>query len=115
MTDLNPIDELVLMMVASSDRRASGLEITGRLKKQFKHAVSLGTVLTALKKLECKGVLASKFGKATTRRNKKRARFYTSLKDLDDVIIGAEQIWYTELGDYVEQILEHSFKDNEKK
>jgi PadR family transcriptional regulator len=76
-TKLGEFEELVLLTVAVLQDEAYGVEIKRELEKRLKERLSVGSVQSALKRLEEKGFLKSAFGEATQKRGGKRKRIYT--------------------------------------
>jgi DNA-binding PadR family transcriptional regulator len=77
-TKLGEFEELVLLTVASLQRNAYGVEIKRELEDRIKEKLSVGSIQSALKRMEEKGFLTSEFGEATLKRGGKRKRIYTT-------------------------------------
>lgn len=77
-TKLGEFEELVLLTVAALQADAYGVEIKRELEERLKERLSVGSVQSALKRMEEKGFLTSEFGEATQRRGGKRKRIYTA-------------------------------------
>jgi PadR family transcriptional regulator PadR len=77
-TKLGEFEELVLLTVAALQQDAYGVEIKRELEERLKHKLSVGSIQSALKRMEEKGFLISKFGEATMKRGGKRKRIYTT-------------------------------------
>ncbi|MEJ0054979.1 MAG: helix-turn-helix transcriptional regulator [Bacteroidota bacterium] len=77
-TKLGEFEELVLLAVASLQREAYGVEIKRELEERLKEKLSVGSIQSALKRMEEKGFLTSVFGDATQKRGGKRKRIYTT-------------------------------------
>jgi PadR family transcriptional regulator PadR len=77
-TQLGEFEELVLLTVASLQAEAYGVEIKRELETRLKTNLSVGSIQSALKRMEEKGFLTSEFGKATERRGGKRKRIYST-------------------------------------
>jgi len=75
-TKLGEFEELVLLTVIVLGEEAYGVEIKRELGQRLKESVSVGSVQSALKRLEEKGFLNSVFGEATQKRGGKRKRIY---------------------------------------
>ena len=77
-TKLGEFEELVLLTVASLQEDAYGVEIKRELEERLKEKLSVGSIQSALKRMEEKGFLTSQFGEATQKRGGKRKRIYTA-------------------------------------
>src|SRR3954468_5895544 len=77
-TKLGEFEELVLLTVAGLQEDAYGVEIKRELEKRLKENLSVGSIQSALKRMEEKGFLTSEFGEATRKRGGKRKRIYTA-------------------------------------
>lgn len=77
-TKLGEFEELVLLTVASLQKDAYGVEIKRELESRLKENLSVGSIQSALKRMEEKGFLTSEFGAATQKRGGKRKRIYTT-------------------------------------
>lgn len=77
-TKLGEFEELVLLTVASLQNEAYGVEIKRELEGRLKEKLSVGSIQSALKRMEDKGFLTSEFGEATQKRGGKRKRIYTA-------------------------------------
>jgi PadR family transcriptional regulator, regulatory protein PadR len=77
-TKLGEFEELVLLAVAALQRDAYGVEIKRELEERLKEKLSVGSIHSALKRMEEKGFLTSEFGEATLKRGGKRKRIYTA-------------------------------------
>jgi PadR family transcriptional regulator, regulatory protein PadR len=77
-TKLGEFEELVLLTVASLQNEAYGVEIKRELERRLKERLSVGSIQSALKRMEQKGFLTSEFGEATQKRGGKRKRIYTA-------------------------------------
>ena len=75
-TKLGEFEELVLLTVAALQSEAYGVEIKRELESRLKHKLSVGSIQSALKRMEEKGFLTSEFGEATQKRGGKRKRIY---------------------------------------
>lgn len=75
-TKLGEFEELVLLTVAALQSEAYGVEIKRELEARLKHKLSVGSIQSALKRMEEKGFLTSEFGEATQKRGGKRKRIY---------------------------------------
>jgi PadR family transcriptional regulator PadR len=94
-TRLGEFEELVLLTVAALQKEAYGVEIKRELEDRLQENLSVGSIQSALKRMEEKGFLTSEFGEATLKRGGKRKRIYTAttyahkiLADLKDVRAG---------------------------
>lgn len=77
-TKLGEFEELVLLAVAALQQEAYGVEIKRELELRLKEKLSVGSIQSALKRMEEKGFLTSEFGEATQRRGGKRKRIYST-------------------------------------
>lgn len=77
-TKLGEFEELVLLTVASLQQEAYGVEIKRELEDRLRERLSVGSIQSALKRMEEKGFLTSEFGEATQKRGGKRKRIYTA-------------------------------------
>ena len=73
-TKLGEFEELVLLAVAALRQDAYGVEIKRELETRLKEKLSVGSIQSALKRMEEKGFLTSEFGEATLKRGGKRKR-----------------------------------------
>jgi len=96
-TKLGEFEELVLMTVVVLQADAYGVEIKRELEHRLNHTLSVGSIQSALKRMEEKGFLTSEFGEATQKRGGKRKRIYEAtpyaqkvLQDLKDI---RSQLW----------------------
>jgi DNA-binding PadR family transcriptional regulator len=77
-TKLGEFEELVLLTVAALQQEAYGVEIKRELEERLKEKLSVGSIQSALKRMEEKGFLTSEFGEATLKRGGKRKRIYAT-------------------------------------
>ena len=91
-TKLGEFEELVLLTVAALQEDAYGVEIKRELEERLKEKLSVGSIQSALKRMEEKGFLTSAFGEATQKRGGKRKRIYSAtsyahrvLKEMKDI------------------------------
>ena len=77
-TKLGEFEELVLLTVAALQKEAYGVEIKRELESRLKTRLSVGSIQSALKRMEEKGFLTSEFGEATMKRGGKRKRIYAT-------------------------------------
>jgi PadR family transcriptional regulator, regulatory protein PadR len=77
-TKLGEFEELVLLTVAALQAEAYGVEIKRELEHRLKEKLSVGSIQSALKRMEEKGFLTSQWGEATLKRGGKRKRIYTT-------------------------------------
>lgn len=76
-TKLGEFEELVLLTVLVLEEDAYGVEIKRELEERLSESLSVGSIQSALKRLEEKGYLDSEFGEATQKRGGKRKRIYS--------------------------------------
>jgi DNA-binding PadR family transcriptional regulator len=91
-TKLGEFEELVLLTVASLQGEAYGVEIKRELESRLKHSLSVGSIQSALKRMEDKGFLTSEFGEATQKRGGKRKRIYTTTSYASKVLAEMKEI-----------------------
>ncbi|WP_421977473.1 PadR family transcriptional regulator [Roseivirga seohaensis] len=96
-TKLGEFEELVLMTVVVLQAEAYGVEIKRELEDRLKEKLSVGSIQSALKRMEEKGFLISEFGEATQKRGGKRKRIYSAtpyahrvLEEMKDI---RTQLW----------------------
>ncbi len=77
-TRLGEFQELILMTVIVLKEKAYGNEIQRELEERLNERLSVGAIQTALKRMEEKGFLTSKWGEATQKRGGKRKRIYSA-------------------------------------
>lgn len=77
-TKLGEFEELVLLTVAVLQEDAYGVKIKSELEARLNEKLSVGSIQSALKRMEEKGHLTSKFGEATQKRGGKRKRIYST-------------------------------------
>ena len=94
-TKLGEFEELVLLAVAALQEDAYGVEIKRELEDRLKEKLSVGSIQSALKRMEEKGFLTSAFGEATQKRGGKRKRIYSAtsyahriLKEMKEIRAG---------------------------
>ena len=74
---LGEFEELVLLVVAGLDGKAYGVIIQENLTEKLAKSFNISAVHVALKRLEDKGFVKSKFGGITDERGGRRKKFYT--------------------------------------
>lgn len=77
-TKLGEFEELVLLTVIVLQEEAYGVQIKKELEERLNEKLSVGSIQSALKRMEEKGFLSSEFGEATPQRGGKRKRIYTA-------------------------------------
>ncbi|MEO1451494.1 MAG: helix-turn-helix transcriptional regulator [Bacteroidota bacterium] len=77
-TKLGEFEELVLLTVIVLQDGAYGVAIKKELEDRMDTSLSVGSVQSALKRMEEKGFLTSEFGEATKKRGGRRKRIYTA-------------------------------------
>lgn len=77
-TKLGEFEEMVLLTVILLKEEAYGVEIKRELESRLKERLSVGSIQSALKRMEEKGFLESALGEATQKRGGKRKRIYTA-------------------------------------
>ena len=91
-TKLGEFEELVLLAVAALQKEAYGVEIKRELEARLKDKLSVGSIQSALKRMEEKGFLTSEFGEATLKRGGKRKRIYTTTAYAHKVLTEMKEI-----------------------
>ena len=96
-TKLGEFEELVLVTVIVLKEDAYGVEIKRELEVRLKETLSVGSIQSALKRMEEKGFLKSEFGEATAVRGGKRKRIYTAtplaVQTLEEIKEVRTQLW----------------------
>jgi len=96
-TKLGEFEELVLLTVIVLKDEAYGVEIKRELEDRLKETLSVGSIQSALKRMEEKGFLKSEFGEATAVRGGKRKRIYSAtpqaLQVLEEIKEVRAQLW----------------------
>lgn len=91
-TKLGEFEELVLLTVAALQQDAYGVEIKRELEDRLKYRLSVGSIQSALKRMEEKGFLTSQFGEATQKRGGKRKRIYATTSHARKVLEEMKEI-----------------------
>jgi PadR family transcriptional regulator PadR len=73
---LGEFEELVLLVVAALHDEAYGVIILESLEKKLEKSVNISAVHVALKRMEDKGFVKSRFGGITEDRGGRRKKFY---------------------------------------
>ena len=73
---LGEFEELVLLMVAALHDEAYGVSILEGLEEKLEKKVNISAVHVALKRMEDKGFLRSRFGGITEDRGGRRKKYY---------------------------------------
>ncbi len=73
---LGEFEELVLLMVAALHDEAYGVAILEGLEEKVGKKVNISAIHVALKRLEIKGFVNSRFGGITSERGGRRKKFY---------------------------------------
>ncbi len=73
---LGEFEELVLLMVAALHDEAYGVAIMEGLKLKLKKNINISAVHVALKRIENKGFVKSRFGGITGERGGRRKKYY---------------------------------------
>lgn len=94
-TKLGEFEEFVLLTVIVLEEEAYGVAIKKELEKRMEATLSVGSIQSALKRMEEKGFLTSVFGEATKKRGGKRKRIYSAtpyarqvLNEINDIRAG---------------------------
>ena len=106
-TDLGDMEHLVLLAILRLGREAYGIPILDEVCARIGREVSRATVYVALKRLEQKGLVASKLGESTPERGGRAKRYFKlkpsglkALRDSREMFLG---LWR----DY-ESVLDHA-------
>ena len=91
-TKLGEFEELVLLAVAALQQDAYGVEIKRELEQRLRERLSVGSIQSALKRMEEKGFLTSTWGDATQKRGGKRKRIYTTTSYAHKVLAEMKEI-----------------------
>ncbi len=91
-TKLGEFEELVLLTVAALQAEAYGVEIKRELEQRLKQTLSVGSIQSALKRMEEKGFLTSSWGEATQKRGGKRKRIYKTTSHAHKVLAEMREI-----------------------
>ncbi len=73
---LGEFEELVLLTVAAQHDQAYGVSIKLALEEQLHRKVNISAIHVALKRMDEKGFVASRFGGITSDRGGRRKKFY---------------------------------------
>ncbi|MBX2843074.1 MAG: PadR family transcriptional regulator [Flammeovirgaceae bacterium] len=73
---LGEFEELVLLIVAAQHDQSYGVSILEGLEEQLERKVSISAVHVALKRMDEKGFVKSRFGGITKDRGGRRKKFY---------------------------------------
>jgi PadR family transcriptional regulator PadR len=76
-TRIGEFEEVILLLVGILGEEAYAYRIAEEFESQTKRVVSIGAAHSTLTRLEDKGFLDSKMGKATAERGGRRKRIYT--------------------------------------
>lgn len=74
---LGEFEELVLLMVAAFHDKAYGVLILENLEEKLGKKVNISAIHVALKRMENKGFVRSRYGGITSERGGRRKKFYT--------------------------------------
>jgi PadR family transcriptional regulator PadR len=75
---LGEFEELVLLTVAALHDKAYGVAILDALEKDLKKGINISAVHVALRRMENKGFVKSRFGGITEDRGGRRKRYYVA-------------------------------------
>lgn len=81
-----------MLTVAVLQEDAYGVEIKREMETRLKQRLSVGSIQSALKRLEEKGFLKSQLGEATQKRGGKRKRIYTITRYAQKVLAELKDI-----------------------
>jgi PadR family transcriptional regulator, regulatory protein PadR len=91
-TKLGEFEEFVLLTVAALQEEAYGVEIKRELESRLREKLSVGSIQSALKRMEEKGFLTSEFGETTQKRGGKRKRIYKTTSYAHKVLAEIKEI-----------------------
>jgi DNA-binding PadR family transcriptional regulator len=95
--NIGEFEEIVMLTIGVLGENAYGLAIKEHIESRLKRPVSMGALHTGLYRLEEKGYLKSKLGKATSVRGGKPKRFFTvtnaGQRALKKVMEDRQQLW----------------------
>ena len=91
-TKLGEFEEFVLLTVIVLQDEAYGVQIKKELEERMQHSLSVGSIQSALKRMEDKGFLTSEFGEATQKRGGKRKRIYSATPYANKVLAEIKEI-----------------------
>ncbi|MDW7694456.1 helix-turn-helix transcriptional regulator [Flammeovirgaceae bacterium SG7u.111] len=91
-TKLGEFEELVLLTVVVLKEEAYGVAIKQDLEERLNNRLSVGSIQSALKRMEEKGLLTSEFGEATQKRGGKRKRIYSATPYAHKVLIELKEV-----------------------
>lgn len=98
-TKLGEFEELVLLTVIVLQEEAYGVMIKQELEDRMQQQLSVGSIQSALKRMEEKGYLTSSFGEATAKRGGKRKRIYSATPQahriLQEIKAVRAELWAT--------------------
>ena|SRR5258706_10550611 len=94
---LGELEELILLLVALSDKEAYGVLITEELQKQTGRAITISAVHAVLHRVEDKGFVKSRMGGASAERGGRRKRLFnitaSGRKAIEELRDTRNQIW----------------------
>jgi DNA-binding PadR family transcriptional regulator len=73
---LGEFEELVLLMVAAQHDKAYGVSILENLEEELEKKLNISAIHVALKRMEDKGFVKSRFGGITEDRGGRRKKYY---------------------------------------
>ena len=91
-TKLGEFEEMVLLAVVLLAKEAYGVEIKRELEARLSERLSVGSIQSALKRMEEKGFLDSRLGEATQKRGGKRKRIYTATPYAHNILTEIREI-----------------------
>lgn len=81
-----------MLTVVVLQEEAYGVHIKKELEDRLGETLSVGSVQSALKRMEQKGFLTSEFGEATQKRGGKRKRIYTASRHAHRILAEIKKI-----------------------
>ncbi|GAB4047518.1 PadR family transcriptional regulator [Spirosoma litoris] len=91
-TILGELEELVLLIVATSTEAVYGVPVMEQLQQQTGRDFTISAIHTTLYRLEEKGFLSSSVGGATAERGGRRKRLFTLTAAGGQVLLDSQQI-----------------------
>ncbi|MCB0632703.1 MAG: helix-turn-helix transcriptional regulator [Saprospiraceae bacterium] len=73
---LGEFEEIVLLTVGVLYQEAYGVAIKDEIEKRLKRKVSVGALQSALRRMEKKGFIVSRFGESNNERGGRRKRYF---------------------------------------
>ena len=78
-TRLGELEQLILLALVRLEAEAYGVAVQREIARRARRDVSLGSVYTALARMETKGIVASRLGDPTPERGGRRKKYFEIL------------------------------------